>query len=116
MPLPRNAISNVTYNDGDLVWQMLALTDFTNCTFKGTAKNCNFASSTFTNCTFDPAFTMEHCNVGGTTGLPEQFAPLPAPEMPMGGGRPGAPGVGGPSVMMGRMSGMRGLGGGRRIP
>jgi len=91
MPMPRNAVSNVTYNDGDLVWAMHAQTDFTGCTFNGTAKSCNFAESAFTNCTFNPAFTFVECNLGNATGLPERLAPPPRmePPLPNRGGRPG---------------------------
>lgn len=66
-------VINVTFNDGDLVWKMYAQTDFTGCTFLGTAKNCNFAEATFLNCTFDPAFSIEGCNIGGAEGLPAKF-------------------------------------------
>jgi len=92
MPMPRNAIQNVTYNNGDLVWKMFAQTDFTGCTFKGTAKNCNFAEASFTDCTFDPDFAFVECNLGNVTGLPENLAPAVRAEPPMSnrGGRPGA--------------------------
>lgn len=83
-------VQNVTFNDGDLIWKMYAQTDFTGCTFNGTAKNCNFAEAHFVDCTFDPAFTFESCNLGGATGLPERLAPPPQPEMPI---RPGMPGT-----------------------
>jgi len=85
-----NPVNGVTFEDGDLVWKMYAQTDFTGCTFKGTAKNCNFAEAAFTNCTFDPAFTFESCNLGNATGLPERLAPPPRVEPPH---RPGVLGT-----------------------
>lgn len=75
--MPRNVVANQTFNDGDLVWQMRAQTDFTNCTFNGVAKRCNFAESTFINCTFAPDFDFEDCNIGGCEGLPERFPCAP---------------------------------------
>lgn len=86
-----NPVNGVTFNDGDLIWKMYAQTDFTGCTFKGTAKNCNFAEAHFIDCTFDPAFAFETCNLGGeVTGLPERLAPPPRVEPPR---RPGMPGT-----------------------
>lgn len=87
-------VENVVFEDGDLVWKMYAQTDMKNCTFKGTAKNCNFAETAFINCTFDPNFEFEMCNLGNATGLPERLAPPQRvePPMPNRGGRPGMPG------------------------
>jgi hypothetical protein len=92
----RNAtpVEHVVFEEGDLIWKMYAQTDFVSCTFKGTAKNCNFGGAHFINCTFDPDFTFEWCNLGGELlGLPERLMP-PAPIAPPlnRGGRPGIPG------------------------
>ena len=74
-PIP---VVSAIFEDGDLIWKMYAQTDFTGCTFRGTAKNCNFAEAHFIDCTFDPAFRFEACNLGGeVTGLPERLAPPP---------------------------------------
>ena len=73
-------IQGVTFNDGDLAWGMFAQTDFVNCTFHGTARNCNFAEASFTNCTFAPNFTFVACNLCDSTGLPERLAPPPRVE------------------------------------
>jgi len=84
-------VTGQTFNDGDLVWQMYAQTDFIGCTFVGTAKSCNFAEAAFQSCTFDPGFTFSSCNLGAATGLPERLAPPPPaePPSPNRGGRPG---------------------------
>lgn len=77
--MPRNPtpVTGITFNDGDLLWKMYAQTDFNGCTFYGTAKNCNFSEATFVGCTFDPAFAMIDCNIGGAEGLPVRFHPEP---------------------------------------
>jgi hypothetical protein len=76
-------IENVTYLDGDLVWMMFAQATFRNCTFRGTARRCNFAGAVFEACTFDDAFVFDDCNIGGTTGLPERLAPAGVPDLPV---------------------------------
>lgn len=72
MSIPET-VEHVTFEDGDLVWKVYARTTFTECTFKGVAKHCDFGDATFVDCAFDPQFRLVDCNIGGAEGLPEAF-------------------------------------------